>query len=219
MSAEERQQILRMLEQGKITPEQALALIKELEQDAEEPGGQTVSAQPEVFLGSEAGFSGQAASTSDSAPELERTAATARSLWQIPLYIGVAITVFAAIGIFSVMQRSGYNFWFYCLWLPFLLGVALMALAGWSRTARWLFVNIDRSRSSDGPRRIFLGFPLPLELAGWVLRLFGRYIPGVQNTNVSEIVQAISIANSMEEPLIVNVDDSEDGERVQVFIG
>jgi hypothetical protein len=216
MSAEERQQILRMLEQGKITPEQALALIKELEQDAEEPG-----AQPEVFLGSDAGFSGPGASTfeSSSAPDLERTAATARSLWQIPLYIGVAITVFAAIGIFSVMQSSGYSFWFYCLWLPFLLGVALMALAGWSRTARWLFVNVDRSRSTGGPRRIFLGFPLPLELAGWALRLFGRYIPGIQNTNISDMLQAVSIANSMEEPLIVNVDDSEDGERVQVFIG
>jgi hypothetical protein len=123
-------------------------------------------------------------------------------------------------GIYSVMQGAGYNFWFYCLWMPFLLGVALMALAAWSRTARWLFVNVDRSRSrSGGPRHIFLGFPLPLDLAGWFLRTFGNYIDGLKNTNVDEVVQAISLAKSIDEPLIVNVDDSDDGERVQVYIG
>ncbi len=131
----------------------------------------------------------------------------------------MAVTVLAAFGIYSVMSRSGYNFWFYCLWLPFLLGVALMAVAAWSRTARWLFVNVDRSQSADGPRQIFLGFPLPLNLASWFLRTFGRYIQGFQHADMDQVVQAISMANSMEEPLVVNVDDSEDGSRVQVFIG
>ncbi|HEY6071908.1 MAG TPA: hypothetical protein VIV15_00595 [Anaerolineales bacterium] len=208
MSAEERKQILQMVEEGKITADQALTLIKELEQDAAEEA--SVEVLPSGFAGSD---------EPGPSPELDRTAAQARGLWQIPLWIGMAVTVLAALGIYSVMSRSGYGFWFYCLWLPFLLGVGLMAVAAWSRTARWLFVNVDRSRSTDGPRRIFLGFPLPLNLASWFLRTFGRYIQGFQNSDMDQVVQAISLANSMEEPLVVNVDDSEDGSRVQVFIG
>lgn len=210
MSAEERKQILQMVEDGKITAEQALALIKELEEDSKVEEEQGVL---------EAGMAAEQAGPQPGAPELDRTAAQARGLWQIPLWVGMALTVLAALGIYSIMQSAGYNFWFYCMWVPFLLGVLLMALAAWSRTARWLFVNVDRSRTADGPRRIFLGFPLPLNLAGWFLRTFGTHIRGLGDTNVDEIVQAISLANTMEEPLIVNVDDSEDGERVQVFIG
>lgn len=213
MSSEERKQILQMVEDGKITADQALALIKELEQDAQE-------ARPEV-LG--AGSLGSGAAAGDAgqktAPELEATAAQARRLWQIPFWIGVAVMVLSAWGIYSAMQGAGYNFWFYCLWLPFFLGVAAMAFAAWSRTAHWLFVNVDRSRSTDGPRRIFLGFPLPLGFAGWFLRTFGSRIEGLRHTNVDEVVQAISMAQSIDEPLIVNVDDSDDGERVQVYIG
>lgn len=212
MSSEERKQILQMVEDGKITADQALVLIKELERDSE---AETLEASA---LGS--GVAPGPESQPASAPELERTAARARGLWQIPLWIGMLVTVLSGLGINSVMQSAGYNFWFYCLWVPFFLGVALMALAAWSRTAaHWLYVNVDRTRAQDGPRRIFLGFPLPLGLAGWFLRTFGNYIEGLRDTNVDEIVQAISMAKSIREPLIVNVDAGEDGERVQVYIG
>jgi hypothetical protein len=214
MSSEERKQILQMVEDGKISAEDALALIRELEQDAAE-------AEPEV-LEAESGAgpeSGTGFSSPDSAPELDRTAEKARSLWQIPLWIGVGFTVLSAIGMYGVMNSAGTNFWFYCLMMPLLFGVAVIAFAGWSRTAHWLFVNVDRSRAKDGPRRIFIGFPLPLGLASWFLRLFGDRIEGLKNNDVDGLVQAISMVQTVHEPLIVNVDDSADGERVQVYIG
>ena len=213
MSSEERKQILQMVEDGKITADQALTLIKELEDSAE--------AESEVYeAGASSGFENEAGFTShDSAPELERTAAQARRLWQIPLWIGVTFTVLSALGMYSILKSAGTNFWFYCLMTPLFFGVVVIALAAWSRTAQWLFVNVDRSRSSDGPKRIFIGFPLPLGLAGWFLRTFGNHIEGLKHTNVDEVVNAISMAQTIREPLIVNVNDSEDGERVQVYIG
>lgn len=213
MSSEERKQILQMVEAGKITADEALVLITELEDSAE-----AESEAYEAEAGSGSGFEA-GSSSSDSAPELERTAAQARRLWQIPLWIGVAFTVLSAFGMYSIMQSAGTNFWFYCLMTPLFFGVAVMVFAAWSRTAQWLFVNVDRSRSGDGPKRIFLGFPLPLGLAGWFLRTFGNRIEGLKHTNVDEVVQAISMAKTIREPLIVNVDDGEDGERVQVYIG
>jgi hypothetical protein len=101
-----------------------------------------------------------------------------------------------------------------------MFGVAVIAVAGWSRTARWLFVNVEQPRG-DVPRRIFFGFPLPIGLAGWFLLNFGHHIEGLRHTNVDEVVEAISMATSATNgaPLIVNVDEGEDGERVQVYIG
>lgn len=213
MSGEERKQVLQMLENGTITADQALALIRELEQDSSSEDGGAAAEQ--------AGFAASTSPDEGKAPDaaLKRTAAHARELWQIPLWVGVAITVLSALGIYSAMQSAGYGFWFYCLWLPFIFGVALMAVAAWSRTARWLFVNVERPHAGGGPRRIAVGFPLPLELTGWFLRTFGHYIDGLRGTNVDEVIQVISLAKGVEEPLIVNVEDGGGGEHVQVFIG
>jgi hypothetical protein len=207
MSSEERKQILKMIEDGRISAEEAMSLMKALDEAAE--------ADDEAFQ-TEAG---QGSGKSD-APELERTAERARQLWQIPLWIGISLTVLTAWGMYAVQQNAGYNFWFYCLTMWLMFGVAIIALAGWSRTARWLFVNVDKSRG-DGPRHITLGFPLPIGLAGWFLRNFGHNIEGLRHTNVDDVIEAVSTATSATNgaPLIVNVDEGEDGERVQVFIG
>lgn len=207
MSTEERRQILRMVEEGRITAEEALNLIRELEQE----GGE----QAPSDLLEEGGAEEEAAQPAE--PGLERTTASLRRLWQVPLWAGMALTVLAAVGINAAMQGAGYNFWFYCLWLPFLLGIGLMALAAWSRTARWLFVNVGRPRSSGGTGRIFLGFPLPLGLAGWFLRTFGGFIHGLEHSTVEQVVQAMARMDSIDEPLVVDVDEG-DGERVQVYI-
>jgi hypothetical protein len=95
--------------------------------------------------------------------------------------------------------------------------VAAITLGAWSRTARWLFVRVQNHHADGRPRNILLGFPLPIGLAGWFLRTFGRHIDGLKHTNVDEVVQAISLTKNIKEPLIVNV--NEDGERVQVYIG
>jgi hypothetical protein len=207
MSSEERKRILQMVEDGKITADQALTLIKAIEENAADE-----APAPAVEAGPGAG-SGPAA------PDLEATAAQARRLSRIPLIAGVVVLVSSALGMAAVMENAGYNFWFYCLIVPLLLGAALIGLGGWSLTARWLFVRVDRSQHSDWPRQILLGVPLPLELAGWFLRTFGRHIDELKHTNLDEVVQAISMTKSIREPLIVNVDDSGDGERVQVYIG
>lgn len=209
MSSEERKQILKMVEDGKISAEEAVTLMKALDE--------TVEGEEEAFQ-TEAGQG----SNKNEAPELEETAPVrwARRLWQILLWIGVSLTVFTAWGMYTIQQSAGYNFWFYCLTMWLMAGVAVIALAGWSRTARWLFVNVIRTRG-DGPRHFTLGLPLPIGLAGWFLRNFGHHIEGLRHTNVDEVIEAVSMAASAtsDAPLIVNVDEGEDGERVQVYIG
>jgi hypothetical protein len=102
--------------------------------------------------------------------------------------------------------------------LPLLLGVLLIGMAAGSRTARWLYVDV-RGKPGEGPRHIFLGFPLPLKLAAWLLRTFGSYIPDLKKTNVDEVIEILETGLSGDAPLVVNVDEGEEGEKVRVYIG
>ena len=211
MSAEERKKILQMVQDGKISAEQAASLMRALEAD------DTVNpaeAEMEVI---------EAGASSDSeridAPEFEQVKARARRFAMIPLCAGVFLTVFSAWGMYSIQQNSGINFWFFVLLFPLLLGVLLIALGAGAQNSKWLYVNVDRRNAEDWPRNITLGFPLPLGLTAWFLRTFGHNIQGMKHTNVDEIIQILDATGKSGAPLIINANDNEDGEHVQVYIG
>ncbi|MBI1794230.1 MAG: hypothetical protein HYR70_08555 [Chloroflexi bacterium] len=213
MPSEERTQILKMVENGKISAEEAMNLIRALDESSVEM--EVIESAPASSSGFETGFE----SEKPNAAEFEKVARQARRLWQIPLWIGVGITILSAYWLYTLVNASNFGFWFYCAWLPLLLGVLLLALFAGSRTSRWLYVKVQQAEGSDGPRNITLGFPFPLGLAGWFLRNFGHNIEGLSRTSVDEIIQILSNGFSAKEPLIVNVDEGEHGERVQVYIG
>ncbi len=210
MSAEERKKILQMVEEGKISAEQAASLMKALEADADPSEIEVVEAEPSAdFEGSE----------TSSAPEFENVKARARQFAMIPLWTGILIAVLSAWGIYGIQQNAGMNFWFYCLLSPLFLGVLLIVIGAGGQSSRWLYVNVDRRYAEDGPRNITLGFPLPLGITSWFLRVFGHNIQGLRNTNVDDIIQILDTTKKSGEPFIVNEQDDEDGEHVQVYIG
>jgi hypothetical protein len=209
MSAEERRKVLQMVQDGKISAEQAASLMRALDTDPD-----PAEAEVDVL---EAGSIPGAEQTD--APEFEAVKARARRFAMIPLWIGVLITVFSAWGMYSIQQNSGVNFWFFFLLFPLLLGVLLIALGAGAQGSKWLYVNVDRRNAHDWPRNITLGFPLPLGLTAWVLRNFGHNMRGMKNTNVDEIIQILDATGKSGAPLIINANDNEDGEHVQVYIG
>jgi hypothetical protein len=115
-------------------------------------------------------------------------------------------------------QASGLSFWFGCAWLPFLLGLAVMVMAWGSRTARWLHLRVQQ-RPGEWPRTIAFSFPLPLRLTAWFLRSFGPYIPQLKGTGVDEMILALGRTTGPTSPLLVEVEEGENGERVQIYIG
>ena len=204
MSAEERRKILQMVADGKISAVEAAALMRSLEESAEE----------EIqVIETESGSGGDGVS----AAEFDQIRERAKFFAMIPLWGGIILTVLSAWWMFSIQhaQRAGLNFWFFCMSMPFLLGILLIAMSG---SARWLYVNVDRSQRADGPKNITIALPLPLGLVGWFLRNFGSQIEGLKRTTIDEVLMAVSTAKSVTEPLIIHVDD-DGGERVQVFIG
>lgn len=217
MTEQERNQILKMIADGKISAEEGLSLMKALE-EAEAPESEP-SNEEQPPEGEEDGRAWRAERSGIEAdPRIARVKSNARRLWQIPLWIGVAVVLLSAWGMYALLQGPGMNFWFFCLILPLFLGVLLMAAAAGTRKARWLFVDVQQ-KPGEKPSRIFLGFPLPLKFIAWFLRAFGHKIDDLKETNVDEVIQVLETGFTGEEPLVVHVDEGEDGERVQVYIG
>jgi hypothetical protein len=207
MSSEERRKILQMVEEGKISAEQAATLMRALDADSPEPEVEVLEAG--ITSGEESGDTSS----------FEEVKARARRFAMVPLWIGVFISVVSAWAIYSVQQAAGINFWFFCLLVPLLLGVLLIALGAGGQSSKWLYVNVDRRNAQDWPRNITLGFPLPFGLTAWFLRNFGHNIRGMRSTNVDEIIQILDATGKSDAPLIINANDNEDGEHVQVYIG
>jgi uncharacterized integral membrane protein len=210
MSAEERRKILQMVADGKISAEEAATLMRALDEDNIEDEPQIIMPAP-IDTGERS-----------EAPELEQVRKRAGFFSNAILVIGILSTVLFSWILFSIQQNAGLNFWFYCFSLPLFFGVLLIMLGVGSKNSRWIYVNVDRtnSKDKDGPRKISIAFPLPIKFAGWFIKNFGSRIDGLKSTNVDDVVQAIAMANQgFTDPIIVHVDDNDDGEKVQVFIG
>jgi hypothetical protein len=215
MTDSERQQILKMIEDGKITAEEGLKLMQALGEEPEDD-----DSTPELPAGDEipsfiTEAVGEAEGEKKADPEFDRKLNRFRSLWTIPLWIGVAITVAGAYWMYASMQASGFGFWFYCAWLPFLLGVLMVALAFSSRTSRWIYVNV-KQKPGETPQRIVIAFPL--SLVSWLMTFVKGKIPEREHGAMDEVMGAIVNSTKSTEPLMVDVHE-DDGEHVQVYIG
>jgi hypothetical protein len=220
----ERLEILAMIESGVINASEAARLLKALEDDEtlEEEFSDPESGGPAFVddnIPSDEGFQSEDVTHNPQGsfePEIEKW----RRWWMIPLWVGVGITIVSALLLFWAYQASGFSFWFGCAWVPFFLGLGVIALAWGSRTARWLHLRIEQE-PGEWPQTIAFSFPLPLRFTSWVLRTFGHFIPDLRDrgVDVASVVKAIETTTGPDAPFYVEVDEGEGKEKVQIYIG
>jgi len=219
----ERLQILEMIEKGIISAEEGVRLLNSLQgEPAEETPSITgsvpapsasASPEPEVI---EEPLTPPAKSASvpfDFDEGIKRW----RRWWWVPLTVGIVITVASGSLMYLAYQKSGFGFWFACLWFPLLLGVLVISLGAASRTTRWLHVRVHQE-PGEWPRTIAISLPVPIRFVAWVLRVFKPHIPNMDNANLDELILALE-KTSPEQPFYVKVDEDESGEKVEVYIG
>lgn len=216
--SDERMQILHMIEEKQITSEEGIKLLEALTTAEENVLEQAAAADesnasvlPSVMETSppESGAFEEAPTDHATLPDF----AGFRHLWLIPLAVGGALGAMGLGFIVLIQIASPGNFFLLCGGMPLLLGLTTILLAFWSRTARWLHIRIR------GEQRISLSFPLPLRLTGWVLRVARPYVPQLEKTGLDEVILALDESLTGEEGFYVDVQDGEDGEHVQVYIG
>jgi hypothetical protein len=209
----ERIDILKKLEAGEIDVEQAAAQLAAVE-------------KPRTGALSAAGPEGSASDTppaEDPGVEVLPPAAGPTQLpesrwasfWIYPMLAGGGVLILGALIMALVYATGAARGWLVCGWLPMLLGLGVILLALWTRRAPWLHVRV----SEGGKRKIALSFPLPLTLAAWVVRLIQPFVPQLRESAVDELILALRDSRVPGEPLFVDVQDDEAGERVEVYFG
>ncbi len=231
-SESERTKILDMIEDGIITAEEGLRLIQVLDDSvagvSSVPKAESQPPSTEPLSTSGEGLEAEPTQVWDDAEVIDHEPPPAppdlaeikkwKRWWVIPLWIGAGITVMGGLLMYWAFSASGFGFWFACAWFPFLLGVAVLALAWGSRTTPWLHIRVHQ-KPGEKPEKIAISFPIPIRLTAWGLRTFGHHLPNIDATGLDEIILAMGDTADAGTPFFVDVDEGEDGERVQVFIG
>lgn len=245
-SEDERHYVLQMVENGKITPEQGLQLLQALQTDASQNIDQDTAAPENLFpdvteteelpiekiltgeTSSEPGnnteasqytsLEGDSSSAQATPGSIPGDAQKWRRFWMVPFWVGVGFIIFGALLMFWVQQAYGINFWFFCAGAPFILGLIVLVIAWQSRTSPWLHLRVQQP-PGEWPRRIALSFPLPLRPTAWFIRTFRPVIPGMEDMALDEVILALQDSTSSENPLFIEVEDEEDGEHVEIYIG
>jgi len=210
-------QILRMIEEKQITPDEGVELLEALSAGKEDTLAQFAATGEEVSAVPLSPAETPAAESEwleePAVPTAPADMPDFRHVWFIPLAAGGVVSAVGLGLILFIQWASPGSFFLLCGWTPLLVGLAIVLLAFWSRTARWLHVRIR------GERRITLSFPLPLRLAGWILRLVRPYVPQLEKTGLDEVILSLDEGLAGEGGFYVDVQDGEAGEQVQVYIG
>lgn len=196
--SQDRLQILKMLEAGQVSTEEALKLLEAVEEahSGDEMAVETTHQTSAVDIPSPG------------------------SWW---LYIALGGAVVMAIGApllaFGLMGKAALFWAIFCGWIPFLIGLAILTLGVWSRNARWFHLRIRSTRA--GGSNFTLSLPLPLTLTAWILRLVRPYVAELRETAVDEAILAMrdGLSASNGQPIYIDVNDGKDGEQVMIYFG
>lgn len=203
--SETRRQVLQLLQDGKITADQALELLAAME-SPEQPG----ETAEEVLTGD--------IIQPEPPPDMSRF----RRFWQIPFVVSLGVLLIVGLVLRSMYQSSNgsLSLGFVCVWSIFILAFGLTVLAFMSRRSAWLHVRVQEKTG----HRIAISLPLPLGLAEWGVKLAQNFVhePDEQNklSMAGEFIAEArkNMSQPGADPFMVHVDD-DDGDKVQVFIG
>ena len=137
--------------------------------------------------------------------------------WLIPMYVGLALFVCGALAVFPLYSESGSWLLAVCGWPLFVIGFLTLLAAWLARKARWIHVRVT---NVDGSKRnIRFSLPLPLRLSAWALKIAARWAPQLKGTSIDELFDALNEGLKGDQPLTIDVQEGDGGERVQVYIG
>lgn len=197
---DERLKILEMVEAGQIDAQEAAMLLATLGEAVTEAAYEAEEVmEPQSWA---------------SAPVESAEDRWAR-FWIYPLMAGGAVLIAGVLVMALVYAAGGAGVWLCCGWLPMLLGVVVLVLALWSRRATWMHLRI----SEEGKRKMAISFPLPLSLTALAVRIAQPFVPQLRDTGVDDLIIALRESSSRGEPLFIDVQDDQDGERVELYIG
>lgn len=221
-TSEERQQVLRMIADGKITPEEGSRLLAALSggtpAELAAPAASTEQAQaaPEA---EQAGAQQQAYTPEQEVvsppPPIETRIPDTRHWWQVPFWIGAALLVAGAFTLAGALSSGAVCLVLLCGLPLLLIGILGIIVAWFARNGPWVHIRVK----NDRPGEHNFNFSVPLDLGVVAVRVAEPFVPQMRNTGVDDVIVSMKDNVKKDQPLIIDVNDDEDGEHVQVIVG
>jgi hypothetical protein len=197
--SEERRRILDMVGSGQISPEQGTALLELVGSPEEEETASAEERQPSSAEGAQVA--------------VER--GPGHVFWVYPLGAGLVLLLVGGTVVSAMHQQQRVNAWTWlCGWIPLFMGLAVVTLAAWARTAHWIHLRVR-----DHGQHVALSLPLPLGLAAAVLRVARPFVPQLRDTAIDEAILAVRDGLEGNENITIDVQDDDEGEHVQIDFG
>ncbi len=229
-TSEERQTILQMIADGKITPEEGAQLLAALRGEmlpsgemlpgGEMPPEQTPQAGPASAAPLPESTQQEPVPTPeqdviDPPPPIAVNVPDTRHWWQAPFWIGIAILIAGAFMMAGLLQSGAMCLLLLCA-LPLLaIGLLLIIAAWFARNGPWVHIRVRHNQ----PGGHNIHFSVPLDLSVMAVRVAEPFVPQMRHTGVDDVLVSLKDNVKKDRPLIIDVNDDEDGEQVQVIVG
>ncbi len=218
-TSEERQQVLRMVAEGKITPEEGSRLLAALSGNAL-PGpaesattSEPAPADPQTESQQEA-YTPEQEVISPPPPVGTKTPDT-RHWWQVPFWIGAALLVAGAFTLAGALSSGAFCLVLLCGLPMLVIGILAVIVAWFARNGPWVHIRVK----NDRPGEHSFNLSVPLDLGVVAVRVAEPFVPQMRDTGVDDVIVSMKDNVKKDQPLIIDVNDDEDGEHVQVIVG
>jgi len=198
---EEQKRILKMVETGQISAKEGAELLSLVSDDQEEGSG-PLSQDPQ-------------APTAMEQHERDKIRAQAQPFWLFVLFVGLLSLLLGGAIVTAMYAQGRVDAWTWlCGWFPLSVGLLVVTLAAWSRTAPCIHLRV-----MDRDNHITISLPLPLGLTAVVLRIARRFVPRLRDSDIDEAMTVLGDGLRDGQPLTIEINDEDEGDHVQIYIG
>jgi hypothetical protein len=221
-TSEERQQVLRMIADGKITPEEGSRLLAALsggtppELDAPVASSEPMPEAPQV----EPSDAQQQAYTPEQEvisppPPIDAQIPDTRHWWQVPFWIGAALLIAGAFTLAGALSSGAICLVLLCGLPLLMIGIVAIIVAWFARNGPWVHIRVKHKHPGDHD----INLSVPLDLGVMTVRVAEPFVPQMKTTGVDDVILSLKDNVKKDQPLIIDVNDDDDGEHVQVIVG
>jgi hypothetical protein len=223
-TSEERQQVLRMVAEGKITPEEGSRLLAALSGNpsvmdmpsaAPDPVPETTeTAQAEQSEPQQQTYTPEQEVISPP-PPIDAHLPDTRHWWQVPFWIGAALLIAGAFTLAGALSSGAICIVLLCGLPLLMIGILAVVVAWFARNGPWVHIRVKHKHPGDRD----INLSVPLDLGVMTVRVAEPFVPQMKHTGVDDVIVSMKDNVQKDRPLIIDVNDDEDGEHVQVIVG
>jgi hypothetical protein len=219
-TSEERQQVLQMIAEGKITAEEGARLLAALNGA---PAPALLPAEPQSM---DAPAPGEPADQPQSAyapeqevvtppPPIEAQLPNTRHWWLMVFGISLVVLLTGGLVMAGTMSAGAVCLALFCAVPLLFAGTIGLLVAALAHRGPWVHIRVKHDR----PGEPNINFSVPLDLGVVAVRMAEPFVPQMRNTGVDDVIVSLKDNVKRDQPLVIDVHDDEDGEHVQVIVG